>query len=193
MCLIRLPLFKEFMLNRTAEQLSNAGSQYGSAMTPEMIQQAANSGTIFGLAALPLGSLFGWLITTLIFFAVIKIGGGQGRFKHYLSVTGYSYVISTVYILLILIMSFFTNSLYMEAPLTSLASVLNPDTSAPWMYGLAKGIDLFTIWQYVVTAIGLTVVSKFKRKWVCYLIVAIFFVLSISVTAVAAAVTSSLT
>ncbi|NTV89101.1 MAG: YIP1 family protein [Clostridiales bacterium] len=190
--LLRFPLYKQFMLESAASTSSLTESISGTAMTAEMIEKNAQQGMLVGLIASPFTSLLMWLFITLIFFAVIKIGGGDGKFKHYLSVIGYSYVIYAIYLLLVLVVSFFTNSLHVSLPLTSMANVLGDDMKGTWLYGIMKGVDLFSIWQYSVMAIGLSTVSKFRKTWICYVIVGAFFIIGIVISGAGEFATASM-
>ncbi len=178
---LRLSLFKDSLIQSYSAQSGYLESLSGNAMTPEMLEKSVQQGLVWGLASLPISSLLMWLVITLIFFAVIKIGGGEGRFKHYLSVIGYSHVIYALYLLLVLIISFFTGSLYIDIPLTSFANLLGSDMKGTFLFGIMKGLDVFSIWQYVVMAIGLATVSKFRKKYVCYIFVAVFFIIGLAI------------
>ena len=174
--LARLPLYKDFLRSTTLASSEYVESLTGQAMTAEMVEEALPTSMITGLISQPFGALFGLLLITLIFFAIFKIMGGQGKFKAYLSVTAYSGVISALYILLILIVSFFTGSLHQDVPLTSLATLASSDMAGTFFYGVLKGLEIFSIWSYAVMAIGFTAVSKLKSKHVYIVVAAIFLV-----------------
>jgi len=181
---IRMPLYEEYLMQTVSESADYYESVTGQKMTPDMIRQSAKQGLVWGLAFMPVSSLVFWVVMTLVFFAVIKIGGGQGKLKQYFSVVGYSYVIPALYYLLVLVVSFITNDLYIEVPMTSLANFLDSGLQGTAIYGIFKGIDVFSIWQYIVIAIGLFTVSGFKRKWPVYVIVAGYYAVNLAITAI---------
>jgi len=175
---LRMPLYQEF-LRKTMEASSEfTESLTGIQMTPELIEQSISSSTISGIATTPLGSLFYWLFTTVVFFAIFKIFGGKGRFKQYLSITGYAYVITVLGYIVVFAASFFTGSLHLEIPLTSLANLLSSDLRGSFMFGMLRGVDLFSIWYFAVIAIGMKIVSGF-RKYTSYGIIACAFLIGL--------------
>jgi hypothetical protein len=176
--LVRLPLYQDFLRQATGASSAMVESLTGTKMTPEMIELGVNRGTQQIYYMTPISALFMWLVISVVFFAIFKIAGGQGKFKAYLSVTGYAYIISVLYLILALAVSFFTNSLHLLMPLTSLGNLLPESMKGNFLYGVVKGIDIFAIWYYAVIAIGLTSVSGFKKRTV-YAIVAVVFVVGL--------------
>lgn len=166
--LVRLPLYMDFL--RSSMSLTNQ------AMTAELLETSLPIAAVAGLISTPIGAVIGMLFITLIFFAVLKLIGGQGKFKAYLSVTGYSYVITALYLLLLIPVSFVTGSLHQDVPLTSIATLASSDMAGTFLYGMLKGIDVFVIWNYAVMAIGFTAVSKLKKKYVYGVVAAVFLI-----------------
>jgi hypothetical protein len=148
----------------------------GQTLTPEMVEQSLPTAVISGLVSTPIMSIVMLLLTTLIFFVILKIMGGKGKFKAYMSVVGYAGVISSLYILLALIIANFTGNLHVDPTLTSLATLVSPDSTGVVLYSVLKSIDIFSIWYYVVIAIGLTTVSKVKKKYVYSAVCAVFLI-----------------
>ena len=174
--LSRFELYKDFLRQSAMASSGFTESLTGTKLTPEMIEQTLPQSITMGLITTPLGSLFMWLLTTVILFAIFKIAGGQGKFKAYLSVVGYAYVISALYLVITAVVSFFTNSLHVLIPLTSIANVFPAEMKGNFLYGMIKGIDLFSIWYYCVIAIGMTVVSGFKKRTVYSIIAGVFVI-----------------
>lgn len=166
--LVRLPLYMDFL--RSSMSLTNQ------AMTAELLETSLPIAAVAGLISTPIGAVIGMMFITLIFFAVLKLIGGQGKFKAYLSVTGYSYVITALYLLLLIPVSFVTGSLHQDVPLTSIATLASSDMVGTFLYGMLKGIDVFVIWNYAVMAIGFTAVSKLKKKYVYGVVTAVFLI-----------------
>lgn len=179
--LLRMPLLKE-SLRSSAAATSQLMEEYtGQAMTAKMIEEQLASTVKITLISTPFSAILGILFMTVIFFAILKILGGQGKFKAYLSVVSYSSVISSLYIIVLLIVSFITNSLHQDIPLTSLAIIAPEDMSGTFLYGLLKGLDVFSIWRQVVVAIGLVAVSRLKKSYV-YIVVAAIFIIGLVLT-----------
>lgn len=172
----RMPLYQDFLRESAMASSGYMESMTGQTMTAEMVEQSLPTSTIMGLIMTPVGAVIGMLFITVIFFAILKLMGGQGKFKAYLSVTGYAYVISALYFLLIIPISFVTGSLHQNAPLTSLATLASPDMAGTFFNGILKGLDIFSIWYYAVIAIGFTVVSKLKKSYVYSVVAGIFII-----------------
>lgn len=185
--LVHMPLYKDLLRASSAASSGYMESLTGQALTPEMIEQTLPTAVISGLVSTPVMSLVMLLVTTLIFFVILKIMGSEGKFKAYLSVIGYAGVISSLYTLLVLVISNFTGSLHLDPTLTSLATLVSPDSIGVVLYNVLKCIDIFSIWYYVVIAIGLATVSKVKKKYVYSVVFAIFLIGLIINVAVATA------
>ena len=181
--LTRMPLYKDFLRSSTLATADYVESLTGQVMTSEMIESSIPAAAIQGLIFTPITWVIMLLFITLIFFAILKIMGGQGKFKAYLSVTGYSYVIPALYIILLIPVSFVTGSIHQDSPLTSLATLASPDMQGTFLNGMLKGIDIFSIWSYAVMAIGFTAVSKLKKTYV-YGVVGIIFLIGLIIAGV---------
>jgi hypothetical protein len=176
--LIRLPLYKE-MINRSLElQLQESGSQFSSGQSG-FIQ---NVGIIGGLIGTSIASLVIWLIVAFAFFLLIKVFKGEGKFKQYLSILGYSYVINALYLMISLFVSYFSNNLFFDSSIASIVEIFAPNLKGSLIYGVLRGIDLFGIWQYIVISLGMASLSKISKEKV-YLITALIYTVSILLNA----------
>lgn len=189
--LVHLPLYKDFLRATTIASSGYMESLTGQTMTPEMIEQGLPTAIITGLISTPFMSLIMLLLTTVIFLVIFKIMGGEGKFKAYLSVVGYAGVISSMYILLVMIISNFTGSLHVDPTLTSLATLVSKDSAGVVLYNVLKNIDIFSIWYYIVMAIGLATVSKIKKQYV-YLVVCVVFLIGLIINVVMGVAASSI-
>jgi len=174
--LVRYPLYQDFMAETLKKSMEIQKTKFNIELTPQQVDQALQIQSISSLVATPIMTLLVWLIGTAVVYGLLKAFKGQGKFKSYLAVTGYAYIITLLYQLIVIAVSFFTGSLYLMVPLTSLASLLPADMAGTFLFGVIKGIDLFSIWFYAVIAIGLAEASKVKKTTV-YTIVGIVFAL----------------
>ncbi len=143
-----------------------------------MIEAGLSSGLVTGLVTMPFQAAVVFLLTALLYYIIMRIMGGEGKFKAYLSVVVHAGIISVLYTLMLTAISYYTGSLHQTAALTSLASLVSPEDVDPYVYGFLAGIDVFTIWRYVLMAIGFTAVSKLKKKHV-YIVTAIIFIIGL--------------
>ncbi|HEX2944593.1 MAG TPA: YIP1 family protein [Clostridia bacterium] len=179
---LQMPLYKDLLRNAAIAQSQSSYMQsLGVEMTPEMIEATLPTSVMTGLIGGPIGTIIMMLLTTLICFAIFRIMGGEGKFKAYLSVVSHASVISALYTLLLIPISYATGSLNMTSSLTSLATLVSMDAVGPVIYGILSSLDIFKIWYYVVAAIGMAAVSKLKKKNV-YIVVAVLFVISMIIT-----------
>ena len=137
----------------------------------------------FGLVEIPAINSDNTIIAGHQRLAILKLIGGQGRFKAYLSVTCYSYVVPALYTLLLIPVSFVTGSLHQDIPLSSLATLASTDMRGTFLFGILKGLDIFAIWYYAVMAIGFTAVSKLKKTYV-YGVAAVIFLIGLIIAGV---------
>ncbi|WP_273702721.1 Yip1 family protein [Thermoanaerobacter sp. A7A] len=172
--LIRFPVFSEYIKNNVQMALS----QTNTPLTQEQINATVKMAPYMALISTPIANLFSWLIITVAIFGLIKLFKGQGNFKQYLSITGYAYTITLLYLFLSLIVSFFSGELTINSSLTLLAQSLK----GSYIYGVMRGIDLFTIWYYVVIAIGVGLVSNIS-KTKAYAVVALVYIAQILIQA----------
>lgn len=173
---LRMPLYMDFLRKTMTATSAYVESLTGTKLTPEMIEQNLAKSRIQSIITTPLTALFMWVLITVIIFAIVKIGGGKGKFKQYLSVTGYAYVISALYLLITLAVSYFTGSLHLEMPLTSIGNLFGSEMKGSFIFGVLKGIDIFSIWYYAVIAIGTAIVSGFKKRTTYGIVAGIFIV-----------------
>ncbi|WP_165755668.1 Yip1 family protein [Ruminiclostridium hungatei] len=172
---VRLPLYKE-MINRSIElQLQDTGTQVAGGQ--EGFVQAV--GVAGGLIGTSITSVVIWLITTLAFFLLIKVFKGEGTFKQYVSVIGYSYIINALYLAISLCVSFFTDSLFFDSSVAGIVDIFVPDLKGKFVYGFLRGFDLFGIWQYAVMGFGVAAVSKigWKKVWLATSVIFLGFIL----------------
>lgn len=161
---VRLPLYKE-LINRSIQlQLQDTGTQVAGGQEG-FVQTIGVAGGLIGTS---ITSLVIWLVTALAFFLLVKAFKGEGTFKQYLSVIGYSYIINALYLAISLLVSFFTDSLFFDSSVAGIVDIFAPDLKGKFLYGFLRGLDLFGIWQYIVMGLGVAVVGKIgtKRVWV---------------------------
>lgn len=171
------PMYKEFLRSTVENTYANMNIQ----MAPEQIEQAVNVGAISGIVMGAISAAAIWFLEALILWIIIKVFKGQGTYKHYLSVTGYTAVISLISGIVFVITAQITGT-YTEVSFTSLAALL-PDMKGSFLYGAAKSLDVFSVWQLVLVAIGIETVGKLSKKK-AYLIVACILIVFMVFTGV---------
>lgn len=175
MILSVFPMYKEFL--RSSMEAASVKTN----LTAEQIEQALKITSVSGPIMGALAAVAMWFLGALVLWVIIKIFKGQGQYKQILSITGYATVISALSTIVIIITTWFTG-VFSQVNFTSLAALL-PDMKGNFLYGAAKAIDVFSIWQYAVIAIGVATVSKLdKRK--AYIIIACIFAVIVIFTGI---------
>ncbi|MGE5614531.1 MAG: YIP1 family protein [Bacillota bacterium] len=175
--LSRLTLYTDRIREEALRQAdSGFYESFGLEMTPEMIEASLPVSVKTGLIGTPPVMIFVILFITFVFFAILKLIGGQGKFKAYLSVVVHANLIPVLYTLLCIPISFITGSLHDEVRLTSLATLASADMAGTVLYAILARIDIVSIWNYAVMAIGFTEVSKLKKKYVYSIVAGIFII-----------------
>ena len=162
------PMYMEY--SRTVMEATYA--KMNMEVTAEMMEAAVATAKYTGPIGGALGAAGMWFLGALLLWLVIKIFKGQGTYKQILSIIGYSSVIGALAAISSIVTTLITGT-YSELSFTSIA-VLLPDMKGNFIYGAAKAIDVFSIWQYAVLAIGTAVVSKLSKKK-AYIIVSCIF------------------
>lgn len=172
------PMFIEYTRKTLEATYENMNIQ----MTSEQIDQVLNITKYTAPFAGAIGAVAMWFLGTLVLWGIIKIFKGEGQYKQILSVTGYASVISTLAVIVSIVTTQLTGA-FSDVSYTSFASLL-PNMKGNFFYGASKAIDVFSIWKYIVIAIGVTTVSKLEKKKV-YIIIACIFAVFMIYTGVA--------
>jgi hypothetical protein len=146
-------------------------------VTAQQFEQALSFSQYSALIGGPIAAVAMLLVKALVIWAIIKIFKGQGKYKQILSISGYAAVISLLATIVSIITARVTG-VFSDVSFTSIASLL-PEMKGSFIYGMAKMIEVFSIWQYAVIAIGITAVSKLSKKKVYIIVACIFAVVAI--------------
>lgn len=167
------PMFKEYLRTTMEMTAANTAQQ----MTPELLDQVVNISAISTpiMGGIMAGGMF--LIQALVIWLVTKIFKGQASYKQILSVLGYSSVISVLGTIVTVAVIYITGT-YTDVTYTSLASLL-PEIKGSFIYGVAKVVEVFYIWQLVVNAIGIAIVSKIDKKKAYLIMVLVLIVYAV--------------
>jgi len=118
--------------------------------------------------------IFGALISTLIYFLIAKIARSEVRFKQLFSMNTYIMIISALSILVngigIALLGGSAEMIY-----TSLNSIIGAEGVLGALLG---GLEVFTIWGVILSAIGLHKVADFS-KGLAWTISIVFFAIGI--------------
>lgn len=168
------PMYKEF--SRPVIEATYKNMNLPS--TPEDIDAALEIAKITGPIGGAVGSALMWFVGALVLWLILKIFKGQGTLKQFLSVTGYASVVSVISAIVFIAITQVTGT-YASVSYTSLAVILPESLKGSFVYGVASGIEVFSIWQYILIAIGAVTVSKISKNKVYIVVACIFAILLI--------------
>jgi|GEM_PF-2141673 len=169
------PMFKEYM--RGTLEATGAYAELVSQMSAEQVESVLVGSAISTPVFAGIGAGIVLLVEALVIWLVLKIFKGQARFKQILSVLGYAAVIS-VLAAIVSIIAINVTGAYTDVAYTSLASLL-PEMKGTFAFGFARTIDVFGIWAFVVSTIGIATVSKIDKKKVYVIMACIFIILAV--------------
>jgi hypothetical protein len=172
MILVNFEQYKEFLSQTTQATYERMNIE----MTPEQLDASLQFGAIAALVTTPITVVVAWFIESVIIFAAFKILKGEGKLKQFLSIIGYSSVITVFNYITLTIVSQLTGSFNMQAPVTSLASLLPASLAGTFLAGALSMVELFTIWKYAVISIGLGELSGLSKKKV-YIILGVILLI----------------
>lgn len=158
--------------------LDNSIAQGGANIPVEYMDMTKTYFPIYLLVLYPIISILLWLSVSVALFLLVKLLKGEGKFKQFLSITGYSYIIIVFYHMLTGIVSFVSGSIQFDASLANISNLLIPQIKGSHLYGVLRGIDLFNIWQYVVICIGISALTKLSKVKV-YTVVFLIFLITV--------------
>jgi len=156
-------LMSPFQMRAQELVLQEQGRQIPEAMR--------SMGMIIGLAVTPLITLMIAAIAALVLWVTVSLMGGEGRFKQLLSVNIHSwgpFLIQQFVMFTVLKMrglGSMTDPRDMQVALG--ADLLLPAETEGFVRAVAAGVNPFSIWGLVITAVGLQVMLKLEkgRAW----------------------------
>jgi hypothetical protein len=158
----------------TQEQANNAIEQAEKFMDPKglFFRITGTAGAVIS----PFVMLF---LLAVIYMLFLKMMKAEFDFTNILNIVGLSLIISAIGSVLGIVLSIIMGNLNT----VGLSLILKPETVGETMHGLLMKLDVFTIWFYVLVAIGLSKVSKIKPSmsylivfglWVIWLVLSTF-------------------
>lgn len=170
--IITMPITMPEQMEKQREKMLERG------MGDDQIDQIVASQEKIGKFIGPVGAVISTIIILLIFAGIlIFVGnivlGGKTTFKTMFSVYVHSSLIGMLGMLLSLPLIIQKQTANVHF---SLALMLSEDQSKTILYNVLKAFGLFSIWQYVVLAIGFAVIYKFSMKKAGIAMVVLFLI-----------------
>lgn len=121
------------------------------------------------------GPAFAILISSLVYFIVAKIVKSEVTFKQLFSMNTFIYIISVVGMIINALSFFAIANPDPDIYSTSLNSIVRAEGT---LGALFTAIEIFSIWNIIITALGLQIVAKFSKGLSWGLVIGIFVVLT---------------
>lgn len=125
-----------------------------------------------------IGVLLGVLIMSAIHMLIAKIALSDVSFKQLFSMNTYLGIITALGALLNGIVAIILGTDQLNMMFTSLGSLFNDVGETGAMGGVWNSIEVFSIWNFIVTALGLHIVAGFSKK-LAWTIVIVFFLITV--------------
>jgi len=152
---ILLPLRKDKILERMEEQGATPDQM---DQMLERIDKSANFGFVFAAIRL----IIKLLILTLVVWLIGKIVlGKDASYEKVFSVLSYSYLPWLLGMVVVVILMIIQKSSNVQF---SLASFMPDDKVGTLVYGLVRSIGVFSIWHFIVLAIGMSIIYQLPRN-----------------------------
>ena len=115
------------------------------------------------------------LVSSLVYFIVAKIAKSEVSFKQLFSMNTFIYIISILGIFVNALAFFAVDNPNPDVYLTSLNSMVEADGALGVLF---TSIEIFSIWNIILTAIGLQIVARFSKGLSWGLVIGIFVLLT---------------
>ena len=120
--------------------------------------------------------IFSILVSSAIYLAVAKIAHRDVTFKQLFSMNTYIFVISTISMLINgLAIMLVGGAADTDTLFTSVNSIVGAEGA---LGGLLNNIEVFTIWDIIITALGLQVIAKFSKGLSWGIVLGIFVIMT---------------
>jgi len=169
-------LTMEQIYEANVDVLYNTWKTMGSQVPMDQIQSLARTYAIGTVAGTPFIMVATWLVTTLILYLVFRLAKCEKGLKKYFSMMAYIMIISLTGQLMTSAYMYFTGAKTLDTMVTSIASLIDAGTVGNFVYGVAKNIEVFNIWTYILYGIGFVYTGGAKKR-AAYIISAVLFVI----------------
>jgi hypothetical protein len=156
------PVFDAEMARQTAQVLK-AHPEVTAEQINRQMAMGAKLAPIFIIVVIPISIV----LTGLVLWAVGKIFESKQTAQTAIVVATYAFVPRILGTVVGAVIAYFSNPERLTGAArisVSLGQFLDPDTTSPVLMGLLTRVDLFTIWQTVLLAIGLQVTGKVSKS-----------------------------
>ena len=139
-------------------------------MTVQEADMVAATAKAFTAMSGFISPVFTILFMTLIYFIILKIARKNTTFKQLFSMNTYIFVVQAV--------GLFVNSLLMMVIDSSSGSAITSLALFNRDWSMLNAIELFTIWKFVLTAIGFHLVGQLSKSTSIILVIVLFIIQS---------------
>jgi hypothetical protein len=168
--LVSFSSFKETLLTTTEQIYANMDAGF----TDEYIKSMVDVSAITQVITQPLVLVGMMFFSALYYWLGVKITKGTITYKTTLSLVAYSGLVSMLSYIVLLIVNLL-NGDFTVYPLTSLSTLLPSQMEGGFIYGLLMNMEVFTLWRYILIALGLIHIAKISKAK-SYTLVGIAFI-----------------
>ena len=178
------PIAMKESMGAMQEQMQNMPAE-----SREMMEKVQSAGQIAGLVMAPIATFVIMLIVGGLLLLVSKIFSGEGNYSQMLGVHAYASLIGVIKTIVVLPLMVSKQTIMVY---TGVGILLSDDLLQTFAGRFLAGLDLFIIWQAILTAMGLSIVGKISSGK-AYGTVLVLVVIGIAITAAVQSLQSAFT
>lgn len=130
-------------------------------MSSEQLIGIADKWAFTGVFLMPVFTILGWVISSIILFLIIKFLNGKTNLPKVAIIVGNSFLVVVIYYFISAIISIISKNYLLSASLATVTNLLFPELKGSFLYGLFRGIDIFGLWQCWIIASGISAITNF--------------------------------
>lgn len=171
-------ILREYVKDSQIDLYYNLYKEMGMNYSPEQLESLAGILMILNIALAPLSYLPGWAVVTLILYVVFRMFNCEKGMKKYFSMTAYITILKVVGDIIQALFIYFISGEMLNAKVTSIASLINPESAGIVLYSMAESLEVFNIWAYILYGIGFAFTGGVQKKK-AYALTAVIFIISL--------------
>ena len=127
----------------------------------EMVEKMVGAGQTFGLVLAPAGSFAVLFVSALLLLGAARVAGAEVDYPGMLTVSAYSSLVKSLKEIVVTPLMLAKKSMVVH---TGLGLLLPAETMNSFAGRFLAGIELFTLWQVVVIAIGISALGNVDTR-----------------------------
>jgi len=158
--LVTWPTVEQSVIMEMERKLAETGAE----MPENMMNLTLTITRVSMLLGAPIMLILMLLIRSLYYFIAGKVVKRTLGYKQTMSMLAHIGMVSMISIIVVAVVTLITGEFAQSIGLTSLVSFLPESTKNSFLGGVAQTFDIFVLWGFYLTYIGLRIVGYFSKK-----------------------------